>query len=94
MGTDQYEGGNCPCCGEARREYYVFRLWTCPRCDSWLVGVGHSAPVDGGGIGWTGLGRYPLGPLDDVVESVGALVKRALQGDLRAVRELWTTPME
>lgn len=83
-----YEGGRCPCCGKARTEYYVLRLWTCTDCDSWLLGVGHGWEQEDGTARWEGLGRYPLGPIDDVAESAGALVRRATEGDLRQVRDL------
>jgi len=84
-----YEGGICPCCGRPRIEYYVFRMWTCSDCDSWVVGVAHSGQDDDGRARWRALGRYPLGPMDDVVESVGSLVGRALDGSLGDVRDVW-----
>lgn len=88
MERSDYEGGLCPCCSRARTEYYVERLWTCSACDSWLVGVGHGWTDSGGRARWEALGRYPLGPLDDVADAVRSLTARAISGRLGAVRAM------
>lgn len=88
MERADYEGGICPCCGTARAEYYVFRAWTCSDCDSWLVGVGHGFPLSNGNAGWHGLGRFPLGPMDDVPEAMAGLFRHAVEGRLGDPRRL------
>lgn len=88
MERSWYEGGLCPCCGEPRSEFYVLRLWTCTGCDSWLVGIGHGDGGPNHNGRWTALGRYPLGPLDDVVAETSALLERALSGGLHPLRVL------
>ena len=94
MDRADYEGGVCPCCGEPRTEYYVLRLWTCSGCDSWLVGVGHGDHGPDHNGRWEALGRYPLGPLDDVATEVGALAGRAISGTLGDLRELFARPVD
>lgn len=88
-----YDGGYCPCCGEARTEYYAVRLWTCAACDSWLLTGAHAFHPEPGRVAFEPLPRRPLGPMDEVEIEVSRYVGRALCGSddhlrsLRAVRD-------
>lgn len=86
MSKEPYDGGYCPCCGEERREYLTLRGYTCTDCDSWVWVVGHAYPLRHGGMGFRMVGRYPLGPMDDVSEEVARLVEHALSGSTGLVR--------